>query len=99
MKEKTLKEYIASLTPEEREQHQVLIKECEERERVIRENTEKTRNSLEQLIADLQRINEQASAIKGYAKILKEFTYNFHSNFLPALKTLEALAHNKPSMN
>jgi len=52
---KTIDEYIATLTPEEREKHKELIEECKKREKEILKNAQRT----EMLFQRLKKINKE----------------------------------------
>lgn len=93
---KTIEEYIAVLSPEEREQHRAIIEECLHRKKLIDQNTGVALESVARLNADLEEMNEKLGDLKRSSQILVESTQNLFSTVIPLLKTA---ANNKPSMN
>jgi|WetSurSiteA1Bulk_404760.scaffolds.fasta_scaffold234582_1 hypothetical protein len=96
MKEKTLEECIANLSPEEREKHQILIRECLERKKLIREYTEKTDNRLEQLGVNMERLRKYLFDIEKCSMIHSNLVDILDTDFRPLLLSLE---NTKPSSN
>lgn len=96
MEQKSLEEYIASLTPDEREKHQTLIQECLERKGLLRGYTEKTYDSIEQLSVNLKTINQGITDLQKYINIHQNLASQFLSDLIPLLKSL---SDNKLSSN
>jgi hypothetical protein len=96
MNQLTLEEYISRLTPDEREKHQSLIKECVERKKLLREYTEKTNNSIQQCSVNLKNVNKGLADIEKYIKIHQDLTYNFLSDLVPLFNKM---SNNGPSAN
>lgn len=96
MKKKTLEEFIANLSPEERERHQGLIQECLERKKLIHEHSEKAYKSIHHLSTDLEKLKHGLIKLENYAKLQSDLTHDLFSDVIPLVKTLHP---NKPSMN
>ncbi len=96
MEYKTIEEYIAVLSPEEREQHKAIIEECLHRKKLIDQHTGVALESVARLHADLEEMNERLGDLDRSGQILKEATQNLVSTVIPLLKTA---ASNRPSMN
>jgi len=96
MEKKALEEFIASLSPEERERHQPLIQECLERKKLIREYSEKAYKSIHHLSADLEKLKHGLMKLADYTKLQSELNRDLFSDVIPLLK---AVHPDKPSMN
>jgi len=96
MEKKSLEEFIANLTPEEREKHQALIQECLERKKLIHEYSEKAYKSINHLSADLQKLKNGLIKLADYTKLQRDLNRELFSDVIPLLKTVHP---DKPSMN
>ncbi len=91
-----LEKYIAALTPEEREKHSALIRECLERNGFINKCADKTHNSLSQLTLRLEKINKAISDFEKCTRSCKDISCDLFYDLIPLLKTLPP---EKPSVN
>jgi hypothetical protein len=96
MEKKALEEFIADLSPEERERHQSLIQECLERKKLIHEYSEKAYKSINHLSADLEKLKHGLMKLANYTKLQSDLNRDLFSDVIPLLKTVYP---NKPSMN
>jgi hypothetical protein len=96
MQNKTLEDFIASLSAEEREKHQALIRECIDRKRVINENAAKMFESVDKLSSSMQKLRQGLKYIKQTSELHKDVTRKLLSDLVPLLRTLPG---NKQSMN
>lgn len=96
MKQKTLEEYIECLLPDERERYCALIQECTERKKFIREYTEKTCNSIEQLSVNIEIIHQRLADLEKCCKIHEDLVDDFVYDLMPVLKSL---TNTNPSTN
>lgn len=97
MKQKTLEEYIECLLPAAREKYSVLIQECIQRKKSIRDYTEKTCNSIEELSSNIKIINRRLADLEKCCKIHETLVDDFVYELMPMLKSLTNT--NKPSRN
>jgi hypothetical protein len=96
MEKKALEEFIANLSPEEREKHQALIQECLERKKLIHEYSEKAYKSINHLSADLDKLKHGLMKLANYTKLHSELNRDFFSDVIPLLKRVHP---DKQSMN
>jgi hypothetical protein len=87
MEKKALEEFIANLSPEERERHQALIQECLERKKLIQEYSEKAYKSIHHLSADLENLKHGLIKLANYTKLQSELTRDLFSDVIPLLNT------------
>lgn len=66
--ETTVREYVAILTPEEREQHKELINECLAREATINETAASRQQTTEKLINSLSSFKKRIEVISDTAQ-------------------------------
>ncbi len=67
-----IEEYLETLTPEEREQHKDLIKECLDRQRTIEESRRMTNDALKKLEVLEQRLYGSLQNLAETVVIMKE---------------------------
>ncbi len=65
MKAKTIDEYVGTLLPQEREKFKDLIAECRQREKELKINKEKSRQTNEKLAETWKRLFSGLSALCG----------------------------------
>ncbi len=91
-----LEDFIANLTPEERQKHQSLIQECLKRKEMINKNTEKAINSIDSLNKSIERLKQGIKNLENASRIQCEITNNLLTDILPLI---QKLSPGKPSMN
>ena len=96
MEQRTLEEYIASLDPYEREEHQAVIKECLERKKIIWESKEKIYKSTEQIAANINLLHNGLNDLEKSCKIHTDLMDSLVIDIRPLLLSL---VDNKPSTN
>ena len=83
MEKSKLEEFIENLSPEERERHQELIRECLERKKLIHEYSEKAYKSIHHLSTDLERLKHGLMKLENYAKLQRDLTHDLFADILP----------------
>ncbi len=76
---KKIEDIVASLTPQERKQHQQLIKECREREasfielgKALSENVEKLIETTNKILLDINRFYKLSLELQEYCRDIKD---------------------------
>jgi hypothetical protein len=96
MEQKTIDQFIASLTPDELEKHREIIQQCLERKRLIRKYTEKTQNDIAKISDNLQIFKRGLVELENIINIQSGMTEDLLSDIMPLLKSL---LNSTPSTN
>lgn len=96
MEQKTIDQFIASLTPDELEKHRELIEQCLERKMLIRKYTEKTQNDIAKISDNLKIFKKGLVELENIVNIQSGMTQDLLDDIKPIL---ESLLNSKPSTN
>jgi len=96
MEQKTIDQFIASLTPDELEKHREIIQQCLERKMLIRKYTEKTQNDIAKISDNLQIFKRGLVELENIVNIQSGMTEDLLSDIMPLLKSL---LNSTPSTN
>ena len=96
MEQKTIDQFIASLTPDELEKHRELIHQCLKRKMLIRKYTEKTQNDIAKVSDNLQIFKRGLVELENIINIQSSMTRDLVDDIMPILKSP---LNNKPSTN
>jgi hypothetical protein len=96
MEQKTIVQFIKSLSPDEIEKHRELIYQCLERKMLIRKYTEKTRNDIAKISDNLQIFRRSLVELENIINIQSGMTQDLLDDILTILKSLQ---DSNPSIN